>query len=43
MMALQWRAAGLPRLVREAPRRTPSGKILHLHRETAAAALRSTA
>ncbi|CAN5324385.1 hypothetical protein BH18GEM1_BH18GEM1_12410 [soil metagenome] len=31
LMALQWRGAGLLRVERAAPRRTASGKILHLH------------
>jgi hypothetical protein len=31
VMALQWRAAGLPRVERRAPLATGSGKILHLH------------
>jgi hypothetical protein len=31
VLELQWRAASMIRVVREAPRRTASGKILHLH------------
>ena len=31
LMELQWREARMLRVVRESPRRTPSGKILHLH------------
>ena len=31
LMELQWRGAGVLEVVREPPRRTPSGKILHLH------------
>ena len=30
-MELQWREARMLRVVRESPRRTASGKILHLH------------
>lgn len=33
LMELQWRGGGVLRVVREAPRRTASGKILHLFRE----------
>ena len=33
LMELQWRGAGVLRVVREAPRRTASGKILHLFLE----------
>ena len=33
IMALQWRGAGLPRLLREPPRPNAVGKILHLHQE----------
>jgi hypothetical protein len=33
LMELQWRGAGVLRVVREAPRRTVSGKILHLFLE----------
>jgi hypothetical protein len=29
-MELQWRSAGVLRIVRESPRKTASGKILHL-------------
>jgi hypothetical protein len=36
LMELQWRGAGVLRVVREAPRRTVSGKILHLFLETPA-------
>jgi hypothetical protein len=31
--ALQWRDAGLPRLLREPPHPNAVGKILHLHQE----------
>lgn len=34
LMELQWRGGDVLRIVREAPRHTPSGKILHLHVET---------
>jgi hypothetical protein len=33
VMAAQWRTAGLPRVERRAPSRTPAGKLLHLHRQ----------
>jgi hypothetical protein len=33
MAALSWRAAGVVRVERRAPVRTPSGKLLHVHRE----------
>jgi hypothetical protein len=33
VMALQWRDAGLPRLLREPPHPNAVGKILHLHQE----------
>ena len=33
LMEEQWRGSGVVRVVREAPRRTPSGKILHLFLE----------
>ncbi len=32
LMALHWRAAGLPRVERHAPLAGRTGKILHLHR-----------
>jgi hypothetical protein len=36
LMALQWRAAGLPRVERHAPLAGRTGKILHLHRRPGA-------
>jgi hypothetical protein len=33
VMALQWRGAGLPRLLREPPHQNAVGKILHLHQQ----------
>jgi hypothetical protein len=38
LMELQWRGGGVLRVAREPPRRTASGKILHLFLEPAAAA-----
>jgi len=34
LMELQWREARMLRVVRESPRRTGSGKVLHVHLET---------
>ena len=36
-MAMQWRGGGVLRVAREAPRRTASGKILHVFQERARA------
>lgn len=33
VMELEWRQAGLPRVERRPPLRTPAGKILHLHHQ----------